>query len=323
MHGHGKPRRVLITGADGFFGANLVKVLTDRAADGAAAVLAGLRGDAPGWRLRALVPDCAPLPGFDVVASETALRDRLTDAGVTAIVHCAAYGVNYDQSDLDRAIAVNVGGTAHLVAAAAAAGVTRFVQIGTGHEYGELAGPIAETACPRPRGVYGVTKLAASLMALDRARTLGLPLCVVRAFGMYGPLEGAHKFVPMVMASARARRPVSLTPGEQVRDYAFVGDVAAGIGDLLDRLGDKFPAGELFNLASGRALTLRALADAAVRAVGGDSSSLRWGDRPYRPDESMEIIACVAKAATLGWKASTGLDEGMALTAAADGLRPC
>ncbi len=311
---------ILVTGAAGFLGANLVRELARAPAAGFAGVVAGIRGTAPGARLAALAAEAPVLPGFDLARGAGELQGLLTGAGISAVVHCAAYGVDYAQDDLDAALAVNVGGTARLVAAAAAAGVTRFVHVGTGHEYGAQAGAIAETACPRPRGIYGTSKLAATVTALDRALTLGLDLCVARPFGMYGPLEGAHKFVPLVMAAAREGRPVALTPGEQVRDYTFVGDVATGIRLLLET--PRFPADRIINLASGRPVTLRGLAEAAAAAAGGDPGVLRWGERPYRPDETMSIVADAGLAATLGWRAATTLAEGMAATAAFDDRRP-
>lgn len=315
---------VLVTGAAGFLGANIVRALA--CLSPVRTVLAGRRraggliaGNAPD-RLDLLAGTGMASLLLDVEWPTERLTAVLRDHGVDAIVHCAAYGVDYDQSDFETALRVNAGGTDRLVQAASAADVTRFVQVGTGHEYGELPSPIAESACPRPRGIYGVAKLAATAIALERARLLGLSLCVLRPFGMYGPLEGAHKFVPMVMRASREGQDVALSPGGQRRDYCYVGDVAAAITNVLDNRA--FPTGAIINLASGHAVALRTLADAAVAAVDGDPARLRWGERPYRADDSMLIEADVAQAALLlGWQARTTLAEGMALTAGFEHLR--
>ena len=121
----------------------------------------------------------------------------------------------------------------------------------------------------------------------------------------------------MVMASSRTGRTVDLTPGEQQRDYLYVGDVVTACLDLA--AATPFPAGEIFNICSGQGIGLRTLATAAVTAAGGDPAMLRWGAKPYRPAESMRVVGDPAKiAAAIGWHATTPLDAGMAMTAAAD-----
>jgi nucleoside-diphosphate-sugar epimerase len=121
----------------------------------------------------------------------------------------------------------------------------------------------------------------------------------------------------MVMSASRTGRTVDLTPGEQQRDYLYVGDVVTACLKLA--VATPFPAGEIFNICSGRGIGLRALANAAVAAAGGDPTMLRWEAKPYRPAESMRVVGDPAKVtAAIGWHAITSLDAGMAMTAAAD-----
>jgi len=143
------------------------------------------------------------------------------------------------------------------------------------------------------------------------------PIAVVRPFSMYGPLEGSHKFVPLVMEASRTGRPVELSPGNQERDYLYVGDVVDACLTLATS--DIFPSGEIFNVCSGNSVTLRALATAAVEAAGGDISVLRWGAKPYRPAESMRVVGDASKlTSAIGWRATTLLAEGMKHTVTAD-----
>ena len=289
---------VLVTGASGFLGAHVVRVLL---AAGRGVVAARHR-------------DTSRLADIETVTLDLTNGDSVAQAIAAvrpfAIIHCAAYGVDHRQQDFTAALAVNVAGTVALIDAARGAGTGRMVHVGTAAEYGGHDGAIAEDAAPRPRGVYGVTKAAATLAALDRAG--GLPLAVVRPFAMYGPGEGAHKFVPMVVRACRDGTRLELSPGGQVRDYAYVGDVAAAIADLA--LGDGFPGGEIINLASGRPVTLKAVGLAA-RAAAGGGGDLDWGAKPYRDDESMMLVGDVAKAQRLlGWRASATLAEGMRRT---------
>ena len=301
--------QVLVTGASGFLGAHVAAGV--RACG--MSVRAALRISSDRHRLDRLAPGVATVD-LDLADPAADLAGALI--GVDAVIHCAAYGVDYRQSDFATALALNVAASMRLAQATATAGVP-FVHIGTSYEYGTEDGTLTEDRRLAPTGIYGVTKAAASLALQDLARRTGAPIVVVRPFSMYGPLEGAHKFVPMVMAASRTGRTVDLTLGEQQRDYLYVGDVVTACLKLA--VATPFPAGEIFNICSGRGIGLRALANAAVAAAGGDPTMLRWGAKPYRPAESMRVVGDPTKVtAAIGWHAITSLDAGMAMTAAAD-----
>lgn len=302
---------ILVTGASGFLGAHVVAGAVTRGND----VRAAVRASSDRIRLDRLAPGVAKV-ALDLADRQTDLRAML--AGVDVVIHCAAYGVDYRQSDFATALELNVAASMRLAHAACEAGC-RLVHVGTSFEYGAEDGILTEDRRLAPSGIYGVTKAAASLALLDFNRRTGAPIVVVRPFGMYGPLEGEHKFVPMVMAASRARRVVELTPGDQQRDYLYVGDVAAACLDLAT--GAMFPDGALFNLCSGHSISLRELAQAAVAAAGGDPSVLHWGARAHRPAEIMRSVGdpSLIQAVT-GWRAVTSLEEGMRQTAAAGPL---
>ncbi|MDZ7283016.1 NAD-dependent epimerase/dehydratase family protein [Sphingomonas sanguinis] len=303
---------LLITGASGFLGAHVVAGAIARGHAARAAV----RASSDQRRLDRLAM------GTDIVDLDLADRDpvALMSAltGVDAVIHCAAYGVDYRQSDFETALALNVAASVRLAEAATMVGC-RFIHVGTSYEYGTEEGTLTEDRRLAPTGIYGVTKAAASLALQDLAHRTGTPIAIVRPFSMYGPLEGDHKFVPMVMSASREGRTVELTLGEQKRDYLYVGDVVKACLDLV--VTDPFPSGEVFNICSGKGIGLRALAEAAVMAAGGDMAVLRWGAKPYRPAESMNVVGDPAKiTAAIGWHATTPLADGMAYTAAAGSL---
>lgn len=298
---------ILITGASGFLGAHVAAGALLRGTS----VRAGVRASSDQERLTRLAPN-ATTTLLDLGASSTELTMALE--GVDAVIHCAAYGVDYRQSDFMSALALNVAGSMRLAEAVANRGC-RMLHVGTSYEYGTEDGVLSEDRRLAPTGTYGVTKAAASLALQDFARRTGAQIAIVRPFSMYGPLEGAHKFVPLVMEASRAGRPVDLTPGNQERDYLYVGDVVEACLTLIES--DSFPASEIFNVCSGQGVTLRAMAVAAVQAAGGNTAVLRWGAKPYRPAESMRVVGNGSKlAAVTGWQATTSLAEGMERTAA-------
>ncbi|MGY1603949.1 NAD-dependent epimerase/dehydratase family protein [Geodermatophilus sp. SYSU D00815] len=163
--------RILVTGSSGHLGEALVREL--RAAGHA---VTGL--------------DRLPSPHTDVVASVTdrdAVRAAATGAG--AVVHAATlHKPHVGSHDRQAFVATNVTGTLTLLEAAVAAGVDRFVFTSTTSAFGRALTPatgepaawITEDVVPRPRNVYGATKVAAEDLCELVARDEGLSVVVLR-----------------------------------------------------------------------------------------------------------------------------------------------
>jgi UDP-glucose 4-epimerase len=163
--------RILVTGSSGHLGEALVRELR-----AAGQTTVGL--------------DLLPSAHTDVVASITdvdAVRDAV--AGADAVVHTATLhkphvGTHSRRQFLDT----NLAGSLTVLEAAAGAGVGRFVLTSTTSAFGRALTPgtgapaawITEDVVPRPRNVYGVTKVAAEDLCELVARETGLPCVVLR-----------------------------------------------------------------------------------------------------------------------------------------------
>ncbi len=303
--------RVLVTGANGFLGAHVCRALQR----GGHAPVAAARGTSDLWRLDGLAAGVEKVT-IDITDSAS-VDEALDHAGpLDGVVNCAGYGVNYNEQDAATAYSVNMAGAMTMALASHMRGL-RFIQIGTSYEYGEWSDDISEDFPLKPSGIYGKTKAAASLSLTALAGSTGADISILRMFSMYGPLEGGHKLIPGVLdADANGRR-MEMTPGEQVRDYLYVGDAAQAVCKSLLRT--QVQPGEILNVCSGREVTLKAIVTAAVTG----SQSIVWGARPYRPGEMMRVVGNPALAEqTLDWTAATGLEAGMAETKEFEALRP-
>jgi len=300
-------RRILITGASGFVGAHLAAGFHAAGWD----VIAGMRQDSDPWRLQILTGR----PG-DITRAVVDLQQpdefmtTLAELRPQVVINSAAYGVDQTQQDTLQSLMCNAQAPALLVEAAAGVGVERFIHLGTACEYGDHRGAIAETTTPAPRGLYAASKAAGSLLVRERAATLGLPIVVFRPFGLYGPLEGAHKLFPQLIHACRCGVPLDLTPGEQVRDYMYVDDLVRAclmIGDA-----PAMPVEPVFNLGSGAGLSVRQLGSRIAAVIGRGDQWLRWGKRQYRCGDPQELVADTRKIeAQLGWSAQIPIEEGI------------
>jgi len=282
-------RRVIVTGATGFLGRHLRLALTDAGAD-----------------VRPFVAD---------LRDQSAVRAAVAAAQPQLVFHLAAYGTTPIQRDEARMQAVNVGGIEHLWDALDGF-EARIVQTGTCGEYGPASGPLAESHPCAPASAYARTVHEAVMLSRERARRSGRPLVILRPFGPYGPSDRAERLVPFVIDRLLSGARVPVTAGEQRRDYSYVGDHVRAL--LLAATQPLAETARVYNVGSGRPLTVRALVEAIAGGVGGAAlSQVAFGAVPYRPGDLSDMFADIEAARRdLGYEPRVALDEGLARTVA-------
>jgi uncharacterized protein YbjT (DUF2867 family) len=178
---------ILVTGASGFIGAHVVRRLHQT-------------GAGP---IRAMVRDrskASALDGVDVVEADLTRPQTLAAAvaGVDVIIHAAAITANLKEPYPGAYDAINRGGTENLVAAAAAAGVSRIVVMsGLGTK-------------PAPKGTYMATRWGLE----EAVRNSGIPYVILQPSVLFG--DGAE-FIAALSRLARVSPVLPLLGGGSVR----------------------------------------------------------------------------------------------------------
>jgi dTDP-glucose 4,6-dehydratase len=176
-----------------------------------------------------------------------------------AIVHFAA------ESHVDRSIhgpaafiETNVNGTFSLLEAARAywgalpdveKAAFRFLHVSTDEVYGALGpddAPFTETTPYAPNSPYSASKAASDHLVRAYHHTYGFPALTTNCSNNYGPYHFPEKLIPLVIANARAGKPLPIYgDGRQVRDWLYVGDHCAAIRRVLEagRVGEVYNIG--------------------------------------------------------------------------------
>ena len=222
-------RRVLVTGASGFLGRWVARLLHESGAElFLAARFAGTprsAGEAYQFAGRVIVADFRDAGAFSQIYRE---------AQPEVTFHLAGYGVDPEERDAARADRLNhnlIEEIANAIGAERAAGWPglRLIHAGSAAEYGAVPGPVTEKTPENPVNLYGRTKLAGKWALRRAVEHSGVRAVTARLFTVYGPGEHAHRLLPSLIEAAQAGRTLGLTAGEQQRDFTYVADVAEGL----------------------------------------------------------------------------------------------
>jgi nucleoside-diphosphate-sugar epimerase len=243
-----------------------------------------------------------------------AIRERLAEASVDAVVHLAAKaGVRPSIEDPGAYERVNLGGTQSILEVARQLGVGTFLFGSSSSVYGNNSRvPFAESdPVEQPISPYAATKRAGELLAYTYHHLHGMTVHGLRFFTVYGPRQrpdlAIHKFARQLLAG----QPITMYgDGTTSRDYTYVDDIVDGIVRSLHRATHRsVPEYELFNLGGAEPTPLRTLIDALGTALGREPVV---DQLPMPPGDVRRTWADISKARELlGYAPRTSLREGL------------
>lgn len=300
----------LVTGGCGFIGSHLVDSLIE------AGHRVRVLDDLSTGR-RANVPAACEVMVGDVADHATVERAM---AGVDRCFHLAAIAsVELCNRDWVGTHRVNLGGTINVFDAARRHGGTPVPVVyassaavfGTPQET-----PLTETSPTRPISAYGADKLGCELHGHVAGLIHGVPTVGLRFFNIYGPRQdGSSPYSGVIsnfLMRARDGRPVTINgTGTQMRDFVHVSDA---VRFLNAAMAHALPEATVFNVCSGRPISIRALAETIVE-LAGRAVEITHG--PARSGDIEVSIGDPTRAAErLGLRAEIDLPQGLAHTLA-------
>jgi len=302
----------LVTGGAGFIGSNLVDALLAR---GDEVTIVDDLSTGHRRNLEAALAAGAELVELDV-RDRDALERTVERVAPEALFHLAAQ-IDVRKSVADPAFdaSINVGGTANVLEAVRRAETPKLVFASTGGAiYGEGDGrelPLSEAEPVAPLSPYGQSKQAAELYMSLYERLYGVPSVCLRLGNVYGPRQdplGEAGVIAIFCGLLReGGQPTVYGDGRQTRDYVFVGDVVSAMIAAADS-----PARGPVNVGTGIETDVLALIRGLAELDGGAFEPVF---APPRTGEVQRITIDPSRAeAELGWRAETGLAEGLEIT---------
>lgn len=179
---------------------------------------------------------------------------------------------------------------------------------------GRGARPITENFQPRPVTHYAVSKLAQELVAMRCHRAFGLPVICVRMFNLLGPglspLMACSDFARQIASAEHRGQPALLSTGNLTarRDFVDVRDAVRAYA----LLAEKGRAGQVYNVASGKAISIQECLDALRARARVPVESAPDPSRLQQNDVPVQVGSAERLRRQTGWQVEIPVEQSLA-----------
>jgi GDP-4-dehydro-6-deoxy-D-mannose reductase len=303
--------RTLITGISGFVGSHLAEHLLAETDWQVAGTVYGRSDNIAHLRDRLLLYP-AELSRVEVV------RLIIEETRPDYIFHLAAQPIpSLSKRDPWFTLENNIRAQLNVLEALRETGLSsRVLVVGSSEEYGRVEPgdlPLGEAAPLRPVTPYAVSKISQDFLGLQYYLAYGIPAIRVRPFNHIGPRQRrgfvAPDFACQIAEIEAGLRPPTVVVGtlDVARDFSDVRDIVRGyyLAMLHGRPGD------VYNLGSERAYTVRSMLDTLIGFTGIDVRVVHDPARTRGADVPCIVSDCSKLRALTGWRAAVAFEDSL------------
>ncbi len=249
-------RRMMVTGAAGFIGANFVRYWLETYPEDVIVIVDALTYAGNKANLEGVLSERCSLVECDINDTD-AIKSLLRDQQLSTIVHFAAEShVDRSIEGPDAFIEANILGTHSLLKAARqvwqveglAVDEHRFHHVSTDEVYGSLASDdpaFTETTAYAPNSPYSASKASSDFLVRAYHHTYGMNVTTSNCSNNYGPYHFPEKLIPLIIINLLHGKSLPIYgDGKNIRDWLYVEDHARGIELVLN----KGVVGETYNI---------------------------------------------------------------------------
>lgn len=228
--------KILVTGAVGFIGSHTCERLIDL---GHEVIGIDNFSDYYSVELKKQNESALNAKGISIINKDLRDHDLIASLpkDINYIFHFAAQSGLATNSKFEDYLGNNILATKQLIDYALSLNnLELFVNIGTSSIYG-LEATVSEISAPKPASYYGVTKLAAEQLVLQKSRENYFRSCSLRLYSVYGPRERPEKLFAKLIASGIKSTDFSLYEGStfHIRSFTYVKDIIDGIVSVIGK----------------------------------------------------------------------------------------
>lgn len=304
--------RILITGASGFIGSNLVDYLLKQGHE-----VVGIDNYSNG--LASNLKSAATHNNFTMLGIDLSqwgtVSDLLKFHKFDAIYHLAARGsVPASIEDPGSTLEQNVDITHELMLLAVKHNVERFIYASSSSVYGDAVGVKTEDLVCKPLNPYGISKHVTEQYGENFHKLFGLQCAGMRFFNVYGPRQRADiknaAVIPSFISQTLKDMPLQIAgDGASTRDFTFVYDVCRALSMFLNA-SPKTWGGKVYNVCTGRETSIGVTGQMVQSLMGKDTLPIvmgadRQGDIKHSVGSNKRLVK------DLHWAPTTPLNTGL------------
>ncbi len=289
-------RKILLTGASGFIGSQVLAELLRRGYEVHATVHCGDLPEHPGLTAH-------QLDLLDV----RAVDDFMARGNFTHLLHLAWYvGKGYRMNILNMEW---LSASLQLLQSFAQHGGQHFLGGGSCVEYEYKYGFLREDITPTSSDtLYGGGKNSLFRMSRIFCAHTGVRFQWARIFNCYGPGEQSYHIIPSVIRPCLRGKDVRVSDGRKYRDYLHVEDTARGIVDVFES-----DLGGVVNVCSGKPAQLRTIVE-EITELTAYKGQILWGTVPDTSDNAPFAVGDNSRLRAIGWQPKYDLASGLQQT---------
>jgi len=248
-----KKKKILVTGAGGFIGSNLVERLVKKNFNVTALVQYNVDNDY-GWLDNVKFKKNKPkIVTGDIC--DSIFVDKICK-NIDYVIHLAALiSIPYSYRSPLSYIHTNILGTTNLLDSCRKNKIKHFIQTSTSEVYGSAKYvPIDENHPLNAQSPYAASKIAADQICLSFHKSFNLPVTILRPFNTFGPRQSLRAVIPTILYQATKKNTIKLGNINSKRDFTFIDDTVKAFILALNR---KKTIGEVINLGTGYEFSIK------------------------------------------------------------------
>ncbi len=289
--------KIIITGANGFVGQNLVPKLLKQGHELFEITIEPEKS-------KKLYGD-KTIQFYYSQTNHYKLICAINDFHPDACIHLASYLTALDDFDtLQKLLDANIVFLGHVLDALKNSGIKFFINTGSFAEFYNGDGNLD------PAYLYTATKTASRIFVDYYSKVYDFKYITIAPYTIYGGSDSQKKIIDILYDSLNNEIPVDTTPGNQVLDFINLEDITDFYVEILNYM-DKVSSGLSFQLGTGIGNTLRDIVK-IMEDKTAKTANINWGGRSYRPRDVMYAVANISNQFHLfGWQPKISLEQGI------------
>ena len=303
--------KILVTGAAGFIGHNVVRFLEQQGHEVFGIDSRTDYGFVPEAELDYLIKErckrIQALPHVIDIRDAATVKQFVGMFSIQCIIHLASFPrQKVVAQNPSLASEVMATGLINLLEAAVTHRVKKFVYISSSMVYGDFENNVTEDALCDPIGQYGIMKYMGEKLVTDYSRQFGFDYTIIRPSAVYGELDVEDRVVSKFMLSAMRGNTLKVKGANEVLDFTYVEDAAMGMvqATLSNAANNK-----IYNItrSSDHQYTLKDAAELAVRIAGRGQIEIQDRDLSFPKRGRLDISRAIID---FGYAPTVNVEEG-------------